>query len=279
MTRRKWVGVSQATASRRSESNGLRRIRHAEVRAIELELYQPYARSRILDSVGSAVDLKWGGDLAIGGGTAYVFASLTTDRWQILTPDMIRREVQLPGDPVKRPKWKVTLSIPRGTFLFGQPRPRDPFLFLGEIVPTRNHGSQSLGQITSARWDDYLLKPRLPRQMWARLRFRCLYIDERIVPIDSWVGPNRFIETIDRLRGRRRVVAKVYRRGGGTLTYTKHQGTRSLVYESGAKSRRAILPYKSWPKGAAADEQTALEALMVFWSYGTFLPSIRWHKG
>src|SRR6266511_942935 len=250
-------------------------------RAIELELYQPYARSRILDSLESAVALKWSGDLAIGGGTAYVFASLTTERWQFLTPDMIRREVQLPGDPVKRPKWKVTLSIPRGTFLFGQPRLRDPFLFLGEIVPTRNHGSRSLGQIASARWDDYMLKPRLPRQMWAQLRFRCLYIDERIVPVDSWVGrpdPNRFIETIERLRGRRRVVAKVYRRGGGTLTYTKQQATRTLVYESGATSRRAILPYRSWPKGAAADEQTALEALIVFWSYGIFLPSIRWRK-
>jgi hypothetical protein len=157
-------------------------------RAIELKLYQPYARSRILDSLGSAVELKWGGDLAIGGRAAYVFASLTTERWQILSPDMIRREVQLPGDPVKRPKSKVTLSIPRGTFLFGQPRPRDPFLFLGEIVPTRNHGSRSLGQIASARWDDYLIKPRLPRQMWNRLWFRCLYIDERIVPIDRWVG-------------------------------------------------------------------------------------------
>jgi hypothetical protein len=208
-----------------------------------------------------------------------VFASLITERWQILTPNMVRREVQLPGDPVRRPKWTVTPSIPRGTYLFGQPMPRDPFLFLGEIVPTRNHGSQSLGQITSARWDDYLLKPRLPRQMWARLRFRCLYIDERIVPIDSWVGPNRFIETIERLRGRRSVVAKVYRRGGGSLTYTKHQGTRSLVYESGATSRRAILPYKGWPKVGAAYEQTALEALMVFWSFGTFLPSIRWHEG
>ncbi len=251
-------------------------------RAIELELYQTYARSRILDSLESAVALKWSGDLAIGGGTAYVFASLTTERWQFLTPDMIRREVQLSGDPVKRPKWTVTLSIPRGTFLFGQPRLRDPFLFLGEIVPTRNHGSRSLAQIVSARWDDYLLKPRLPRQMWAQLRFRCLYIDERIVPVDSWVGrpdPNRFIETIERLRGRRSVVAQVYRRGRGTLTYTKHQGTRSLVYKSGRTSRRAILPYKSWPKGAAADEQTALEALMVFWSYGTFLPSIRWNKG
>jgi len=251
-------------------------------RAVELELYQTYARSRILDSLGSAVDVKWGGDLAIGGGTAYVFASLTTERWQILTPDMLRREVQLPGDPAKRPKWKVTLSIPRGTLLLGQRKPRDPFLFLGEIASTRNHGSRSLGQIASARWDDYLLKPRLPRQMWAQLRFRCLYIDERIVPIDSWVGrpdPNRFIETIERLRGRRSVVAQVYRRGRGTLTYTKHQGTRSLVYKSGRTSRRAILPYKSWPKGAAADEQTALEALMVFWSYGTFLPSIRWNKG
>jgi hypothetical protein len=171
------------------------RLRPPMTRAIELELYQPYARSCILDSLGSAVELKWGGDLAIGGGTAYVFASLTTERWQILSPDMIRREVQLPGDPVKRPKWKVTLSIPRGTFLFGQPRPRDPFLFLGEIVPTSNNGGRSLGQITSARWDDYLIKPRLPRQMWARLRFRCLYIDERIVPIDSWIGrgeANRF---------------------------------------------------------------------------------------
>ncbi len=251
-------------------------------RAIELELYQPYARSSILNSLGSAVELKWGGDLAIGGGTAYVFASLTTERWQILTPDMVRREVQLPGDPARRPKWKVTLSIPRGTCLFAQPRPRDLFLFLGEIVPTRNNGGRSLGQIASARWDDYLLKPRLTRQMWNGLRFRSLCIDERIVPIDSWVGgrdPSRFIETIERLRGRRRVVAQVYRRGGGTLTYTKHQGTRSLVYESRATSRRAILPYKSWPKGAAANEQTALEALMVFWSYGTFLPSIRWHKG
>ena len=249
-------------------------------RAIELELYQPYARSRILDSLGSAVELKWGGDFAIGGGTVYVFASLTTERWQILTPDMVRREVQLPGDPVKRPKWKVTLSIPRGTCLFGQPRPRDPFLFLGEIVDTRNNGGRSLGQIASARWDDYLLKPRLTRQMWNRLRFRSLYIDERIVPIDTWVGgrdPSRFIETIARLPGRRSVVARVYRRGGGTLTYTKHRGTRSLVYESGATSRRAILPHKSWPKGAAADEQTALEALMVFWSYGIFLPSIRWN--
>ena len=251
-------------------------------RATELKLYQSYARSRILDSLASAVVLKWSGDLAIGGGTAYVFAGLSTERWQILTPDMIRREVQLPGDPAKRPKWKVTLSIPRGTLLLGQPKPRDPFLFLGEIAPTRNNGSRSLGHIASARWDDYLLKPRLPRQMWAQLRFRCLYIDERIVPIDCWVGrpdPNRFIETIERLRGRRRVVAKVYRRGGGTLTYTKQQRTRSLVYESGATSRRALLPYTSWPKGAAADEQTALEALMVFWSYGTFLPSIRWNKG
>ncbi len=118
--------------------------------------------------------------------------------------------------------------------------------------------------------------------MWNRLRFRSLYIDERIVPIDSWVGgrdPSRFIETIDRLRGRRRVVAQVYRRGGGTITYTKHQGTRSLVHESGATRRRAILPYESWPKGAAADEQTALEALIVFWSYGIFLPSLRWRKG
>jgi hypothetical protein len=251
-------------------------------KAIELELYQPYARSRILHSLGSAVDVKWGGDLAIGGGTAYVFASLTTERWQILTPDMVRREVQLPGDPAIRPKWEVTLSIPRGTLLLGQRKPRDPFLFLGEIASTRNHGSRSLGQIASARWDDYLLKPRLPRQMWAQLRFRCLYIDQRIVPIDSWVGrpdPNRFVEAIERLRGRRSVVAQVYRRGGGTLTYTKHQVTRSLVYESGTTSQRAILPYKSWPKGATADEQTALEALMVFWAYGTFLPSIRWSKG
>jgi hypothetical protein len=248
----------------------------------DLARYQPYARAWLLKSLESAVELKWGGDLAIGVGTAYVFASVTTERWQILTPDMIRREMQLPGDPAKRPRWKVTLSMPRGTFLFAQPRPRDPFLFLGEIVATRNHGSQSLGQIASARWDDYLIKPRLPRQMWTRLRFRSLKIDEKIVPIDSWVGgrdPSRFIETIERLRGRRRVVAQVYRRGGGTLTYTKQPGTRSLVYESLGTSRHAILPYKSWPKGAAADEQTALEALLIFWSYGIFLPSIRWRKG
>src|SRR5437773_11234879 len=96
-------------------------------RATELKLYQSYARSRILDSLASAVVLKWSGDLAIGGGTAYVFAGLSTERWQILTPDMIRREVQLPGDPAKRPKWKVTLSIPRGTLLLGQPKQRDPF--------------------------------------------------------------------------------------------------------------------------------------------------------
>src|SRR5438874_8809235 len=99
-------------------------------RATELKLYQSYARSRILDSLESAVALKWSGDLAIGGGTAYVFASLTTERWQILTPDMIRHEVQLPGDPAKRPKCKATLSIPRRTSLFGQPGLRDPFLFL-----------------------------------------------------------------------------------------------------------------------------------------------------
>jgi hypothetical protein len=250
--------------------------------AIKLELYQPYARSRLLDSLSSAVQLKWGGDLVIEGGTAYVFASLTTERWQILTPNMVRREVQLPGDPIKRPKWKATRSIPRGTSLFGQPRPREPFLFLGEIVPTRNSGNRSLGQFASARWDDYLLKPRLTRQMWNRLRFRSLYIDERIVPIDSWTGgsdPSRFVKTIERLRQRQRVVAQIYRRGGGTLTYTKHQGTRSLVCESGATSRRAILPYKGWPKVGAAYEQTALEALMVFWSFGTFLPSIRWHEG
>jgi hypothetical protein len=118
--------------------------------------------------------------------------------------------------------------------------------------------------------------------MWNRLRFRSLYIDERIVPIDSWTGgsdPSRFVKTIERLRQRQRVVAQIYRRGGGTLTYTKHQGTRSLVCESGATSRRAILPYKGWPKVGAAYEQTALEALMVFWSFGTFLPSIRWHEG
>ena len=248
----------------------------------EPELYQPYTRRRILDSLGSAVELKWGGDLAIGDGTAYVFAGLTTERWQILTPNMIRREVQLPGDPAKRPKWKGTLSIPRGTLLFGQPRPRDPFLFLGEIVPTRNGGGRSLGRLTSARWNDYLIKPPLPRPMWARLRFRCLYVDEKIVPIDSWIGPgdgNRFFRAVDRIRGRRQVVARVYRRVGGTLTYAKQHGTRSLVHESGAISRHAILPYKSWPKGAAADEQTALEALLVFWSYGIFLPSIRWRKG
>jgi hypothetical protein len=248
----------------------------------EPELYQPYARSRILDSLGSAVELKWGGDLAIGGGTAYVFASLTTERWQILTPDMIRREVQLSSDPAKRTKSKITQPIPRGTSLFGQPRLRDPFLFLGEMAPTRNSGSRSIGHIAGARWNDYLIKPRLPRQVWNRLRFRALYIDERIAPIDSWIDrgdANRFFETIERIRRRRRVVAKVYRRVGGTLTYVKQHGTHSLVHESGTTSWRAILPYKSWPKGAAADEQTAVEALMVFWSFGIFLPSIRWGKG
>ncbi len=248
----------------------------------ELDLYQPYARSRLLKSLGSAVELKWGGDLAIGDGTAYVFASFATESWQLLAPDMIRREVWLPGDPAKRPKWKKDLSIPRGTLLFGQPTSGDPFLYLGEMCPTSNSGSRSLGHITAARWTDYRVKPRLPRQIWTRLRFRSVEVDGKIVHIDRWTGSGDsglLFDILERIRGRRRAGVRVYRRVGGTLTFTKKQGMRSLLHESGATSRRAILPYKSWPSGADADEQTAAEALLVFWSYGIFLPSLRWQKG
>ena len=245
-----------------------------------LALYRPYSRSRLLRSLGSAVDLRWGGELAIGDGSAYVFASFSTQSWQLLTPDMIRREVRLPGDPAKRPKWKKDLSIPRGTLLFGQPKSRAPLLYLGGLFTTSNSGSRSLGHITSARWTDYRIKPRLPRQMWTGLRFRCLWVDEKIVPIDRWTGRDAglFFDILERTRGKWRAVIRVYRRVGGTVTYTKQPGTFSLLHESGATRRRAILPYKSWPSVADAEEQTALEALLVFWSYGIFLPSLRFTK-
>jgi hypothetical protein len=248
----------------------------------ELDLYQPYARTRLMKSLGTDVALKWGGDLAIGNEVAYVFAGLATERWQLLAPDMLRREVRLPGDPAKRPKWKTDLSIPRGTLLFGQPTSGAPFLYLGEMFPTSNSGSQSIGHLTAARWTDYRVKPRLPRRLWTRLRFRSVEVDGKIVHIDRWTGPHdsgRLFDILDGIRGSRRAVVRVYRRVGGTLTYTKQPAMRSLLLETGATRRRAILPYKSWPSGPAADEQTAIEALLIFWSYGIFLPSIRWQKG
>jgi hypothetical protein len=224
--------------------------------------------------------LKWGGDLAIGDGAAYVFARFATESWQLLTPDMIRREVRLPGDPAKRPKWKKDLAIPRGTLLFGQPKSGATLLYLGGLFTTSNSGSSALGHITSARWTDYRIKPRLPRQVWKALRFRCLWIDEKIVPIDRWSrgDADLLFDSLEHIRGKGRAEVRVYRRVGGTVTFTKQPGTCSLLHESGATSRHAILPYKSWPSGPDADEQTALEALLVFWSYGIFLPSLRFTK-
>jgi hypothetical protein len=230
----------------------------------DLPLYTSLRRRDILAGLDQPPVHAWYGHLAANG-QALVLASLATDGWQVLGPDVLRREIRRHRTARRRPGTRLVL--PTRALLFCQPKARAAYLYVGQVS---NYGFAH-GATPVGHWTDFVIQPPLPADLWENLRFHTLRIDGRPVAIRDYafhgwpdIDIHAVLEPV--LFRRRRVTVVIDDRVRGRLTYSKQGSQRSLVHERAGTIRQASALY----------EQSAYDALWVYWHFGELFSHLEW---
>lgn len=253
-----------------------------------LDLYAVVRRSAMERLLEKPTSRHWKGDLVVGRDAALIFANLDTGRWHFESPGQLRmvlrgrlnpssgarQEIvpQLTTDNAAivakaRRRWRpFRPNVPTHAFALQSGGSR--YVYLGTTRPgPSGWGSNAFG--TRAHMD-CRIRPPVPIAVWKELRSHRLELDGRTIdrgpdgePLSLW----NLGEVLDQLRRRRRVEAKVFRRGLGDLSYSKVGRSCVLRYQdNNGRTREAA---GSW-------EQGAQDALTLFWTDGLLAPWFEW---
>jgi len=230
----------------------------------DLPLYAALRHGDILARLHQPAARQWYGYL-LADGHALVLARLESEGWQVLGPDVLRREIRRPHEARRQPGIRLVLPIP--ALLFCQPRARADYLYVGQV---RNYGFAN-GTTPFGHWTDFQILPPLPSNLWARLRFHTLSIDGHPVAVRNYAvygSPDIDITAVLEpvLLRRNCLTVVIDDRVRGRLTYSQRGSRRSLVHERAGTVRQAPAQF----------EQSAYDALCLYWQLGELFSHLEW---
>lgn len=254
-----------------------------------LDLYAEVRRAAMERLLEKPTSRHWKGDLVVGRDAALIFANLDTGRWHFESPGQLRMVLKGRLNPSSgarhaivpqlitdnavimakaRRRWRpYRPNVPTHAFALQSGGSR--YVYLGTTQPGPYGGWASNAFGTRAQMD-CRIRPPVPSAVWKELRSHRLELDGHAIdrgpdgePLSVW----NLGEVLDQLRRRRRVEAKVFRRGLGELSYSKVGRARVLRYQdNNGRTREARA---SW-------EQGAQNALILFWTDGFLAPWLEW---